>query len=879
MKRLLLVLIVLFFATTSYATHIAGGELYYTYQGPGVAANTDKYLVTMRLFRLCGPVGNNFAGLDGENVTIGIYNNPGLTLLSGVTLIQQFSGNPPEIQNTNGANPCLVPFVSVCYQIGTYQATIELPRTADGYTLSWIRYTRTALDNVSNSSTQMGATFTTKIPGTNQLPIGVNNCPTFAARDTNTVCKASDFILDFSAVDIDGDSLSYKFSPAYDGQNGPAPSPAPPPPSILQPISLNYFPPYSATNPFGTNATINTHTGIISGLAPPNPGKYVVCVTVEEWRNGILINEHRKDFILRVENCSTVKPDAGPDDKTCNGFDFVFQNYSQNPAIIGYNWSFGDGTTSILPTPPHHYTDTGKYLVKLKVTATGGCQDSSAKFVYVFPGFVPNINVVGSCFQQPIQFFDATSTAYGVVNSWKWDFGDLTTIADTARSKDTAWKYASSGTYQISLTSTNSKGCIDTVFKTINVRDKPIINLPFKDTLICSIDTLQLIANATGNFSWTPNYNISNVNSSSPLVYPTDTTTYVLTVNDGGCINKDSIKVNVLTFIKVDAGRDSAICQTDTFRLHPTSYALSYLWTASTGIPVAPVKYPLIQPLVYTKYYVTANLGKCQDRDSVAINPVPYPQVSATNVSPICFGNKIQLHANVVGSNFFWTPTNTLLNPTTLNPIAGPSKTTAYIITATDTIGCPKPVSDTILVEVVPIVSVYAGRDTSVVRNQPLQLLVTTSNIPVTSTYKWTPNIGLNNDTIPNPIATLNITADSIKYKIRVTRPEGCFGEDEIVVRVFSTEPDIFVPTGFTPNHDGKNDILKPITVGITRLDYFRIYNRWGQLVFETNEFEKGWDGTLNGIEQASGTFVFVTQGVDYKGKVVFRKGTCVLIR
>jgi gliding motility-associated-like protein len=125
----------------------------------------------------------------------------------------------------------------------------------------------------------------------------------------------------------------------------------------------------------------------------------------------------------------------------------------------------------------------------------------------------------------------------------------------------------------------------------------------------------------------------------------------------------------------------------------------------------------------------------------------------------------------------------------------------------------------------------------------------------------------------------LNIGSDSIKYKVRVTTPEGCFGEDEIVVRLFRTEPDIFIPTAFTPNRDGKNDILKPICVGITKLDFFRIYNRWGQLIYETKEFENGWNGSFGGKEQASGTYVFMAQGVDYLGRVVFKKGTAVLIR
>lgn len=877
MKKFLIVLLLFILTKNCFATHIAGGELFYEYQGPGATPNTDRYLVTMRLFRTCGPPSQNNAPLNGENVTIGIYDNNTLTLITQRTLTQQFTGNPPQIKNTNGANPCLLPFVEVCYEVGIFSSTVDLPRTANGYLLSWIRYTRTVLDNVTGSD--IGATFTTRIPGTTALPTGTNTCPKFGTNDTVTICRNTPFTLNFGATDVDGDSLAYKLSDAYNGFGGGATNPNPAPPAQLQLNSLNYISPFSGVNPFGTTTSINVNTGVITSTAPANTGRYVVCVTVEEWRNGVLINQHRKDVILSVANCSTVQPDAGPDDKTCDGFSYTFENQSPNPAIIGYNWTFGDGSFSTQPTPTHTYTDTGRYEVKLRVTAQGGCQDSASKFVYVFPGFTANINTNGVCFQQPIQFTDATQTVYGFVNSWKWNFGDLTTLADTARSRDTAWKYATAGTYNIQLISTNSKGCIDTVSRSITVRSQPIISLPFKDTLICSIDTLPLIANSTGTAIWTPNYNIINRNTFNPRVFPTDTTTYVITVNDAGCISTDSIKVNVLDFIRVDAGPDSAICRTDSFRLNPISHALSYLWTSSTGEAVEDIKFPLVRPLVPTTYYVNANLGRCQDRDSIKINPVPYPQVTATQVNAICFGERVQLNATIVGSSFSWSPTNTLLNPNTLTPIAGPSRTTTYYITSTDTIGCPKPVVDSIVVNVVPIISINAGSDTTVVRNQPLQLFAATSSIPSNSKFLWTPKLGLSNDTIQNPIATLTGTPSTVRYKVRVTRPEGCFAEDEINVRIFSTEPDIFIPTAFTPNNDGKNDVLKPIPVGITRLDYFRIYNRWGQLVFETNEIGKGWDGSIKGNPQGSGTFVFVAQGIDYTGKIVFKKGTCVLIR
>jgi gliding motility-associated-like protein len=98
-------------------------------------------------------------------------------------------------------------------------------------------------------------------------------------------------------------------------------------------------------------------------------------------------------------------------------------------------------------------------------------------------------------------------------------------------------------------------------------------------------------------------------------------------------------------------------------------------------------------------------------------------------------------------------------------------------------------------------------------------------------------------------------------------------------VRVFKTAPDIFVPTGFTPNGDGLNDFLVPIPAGISEFEYFRVYNRYGQLVFSTTEVGKGWDGKIAGKDQGSDTFAWYVKGRDYTGKAIFKKGTSTLIR
>jgi gliding motility-associated-like protein len=98
-------------------------------------------------------------------------------------------------------------------------------------------------------------------------------------------------------------------------------------------------------------------------------------------------------------------------------------------------------------------------------------------------------------------------------------------------------------------------------------------------------------------------------------------------------------------------------------------------------------------------------------------------------------------------------------------------------------------------------------------------------------------------------------------------------------VRVYKGRPVIFVPSAFTPNNDGKNDILRPIAAGMGQFEYFNIYNRWGQLIFTTRINGQGWDGKVNGRLQDTGTYVWTVKAVDYTGRSYFEKGLFTLIR
>ena len=872
----------LFISINSFAGHIAGGEMFYKYLGPGRSANSDSFEITLRLFRECHPVGTA-AVLPGD-VVIGIFiNSAPSSLLRSIDV----GRSSFEVLNLNSPSSCIINPPEVCYQIGSYIFKEELPRRPEGYVIAYQTCCRSnSVVNIQtfdipggNGMPGEGATYVGEIPGTNILGAdGTNSSAVFSLKDTVLVCQEKNLKLDFSASDPDGDSLSYAFCYAYN--RGVAISSANVIPSNPPYRNVTYASSYSGTSPLGVGVTIDPKTGIINGNAPPG-GAYVVNVCVSEWRNGNVISTHRKDFILRVGTCDFVAAELPIQILSCDGFTVTFENESTSPNITGYFWDFGvvpiASDTSTRPKPTYTYQDTGIYQAKLIVSGDVGCVDSGTTQVYVFPGFTPDFTFDGSCFQNPYHFIDGTFSQYGNVYNWRWDFGDVASSSDTSVAQNPFYQYLSPGTRNVKLVVSNTKGCTDSLTKELNILDKPSLLLPFHDTLICNIDTLKLVSNIsspTAILNWLPGYNIIDPNSSTPLVYPKETTTYLVNLNDLGCINTDSVKVNVISSVFVDIGQDTSICLTDSFQLHPNTNALYFNWSPVDGISTYTVRDPFVRPLNNIAYHVTASVGKCVASDDINIKVAPYPAAEAGQDTSICYSTSIILNGSITGSSFAWFPPGSLLNENTLNPIAGPGSTTAYILSAYDTLGCSKPGNDTVVITVIPHVPAFAGNDTIIVVNQPLQMNATGGIL-----YAWSPSTGMSDPNIPNPVVTLGYSVDSVTYRVRVSTPEGCFAYDDMTVHVFKTLPEIFVPTGFTPNGDGKNDILKPTVVGMKQFLFFRVFNRLGQLLYATNELGKGWDGTLSGTPQASGTYVFDAEAIDYLGQTIRRRGVAVLIR
>lgn len=417
-------------------------------------------------------------------------------------------------------------------------------------------------------------------------------------------------------------------------------------------------------------------------------------------------------------------------------------------------------------------------------------------------------------------------------------------------------------------------------------------------------DVLKWLYSVDGT-SWTP---ISNTNPNYTATNLTTTTRYKAVVQNGpGC----TIDTSAAAIISVDpkskggnlSPNSSFFCvgQNTGSQLSLTGNIGSVMnWQVSTDSlnwnTISPANTSSnynVSGINSTTYYRTIVKNGVCPADTSAVAALhylntPFPQASIDPDATICYAASTPLNANItIGTSYTWTPSNTLSNagngtisslPYTINATASPLQSTSYVLTVANA-GCPNVLKDTFRLTVMPKILVNAGRDTAVISGQQVPFHLTV-NDPTVNQYVWTPGTGLNSTSIQNPVALLTSSmGNAVTYIVKATNTIGCTGQDTITVRIFQTGADIFVPTAFTPNGDGKNDLARPIPVGIRQLNYFRIYNRWGELVYESTDTELGWNGVYKGKPQPSGTFVFITEGVDFTGQRIFRKGTITLIR
>jgi gliding motility-associated-like protein len=429
-----------------------------------------------------------------------------------------------------------------------------------------------------------------------------------------------------------------------------------------------------------------------------------------------------------------------------------------------------------------------------------------------------------------------------------------------------------SGEYVITIKDANALSNTDTV--SIFNADPPLIKF-ITTTASCDNDGTISAAGTSGSLPL--QFSLDSLPfQRAPLFKNISGGLHTLQVKDfNGCLSSQDLTVPLVNVLQVNAGSDRTVCEGVVTSIDASSNATLFAWTPTTGIKDPAILKAEVSPAFTTTYTLTASKGACTATDSVIIQIKPAPLADAGPDTVICFGDDIQLLGSG-GLTCQWFPTDYLSDARSFNPVVqNPQRSVIYHLIVTDGEGCSSILNAAVDVHVTPTPKVSAGEDSSSGYNQTVQLMARDINNSGFFQYTWTPSVGLSNPFIANPVAS--ISGDMV-YTVNATAPGGCTSSDEIRIKLYPG-PAIYVPSGFTPNGDGKNDILKTRPIGIRSFTYFSVYNRLGQRVFYSNDPGSGWDGTLNGMPQESGGFIWMAEGIDINGKTIHRQGTVLLIR
>ncbi|MBC7552854.1 MAG: PKD domain-containing protein [Taibaiella sp.] len=554
--------------------------------------------------------------------------------------------------------------------------------------------------------------------------------------------------------------------------------------------------------------------------------------------------------------------------------------FNTSTAATSYSWTFGDGGTSVLTSPGNLYVSSGLYTVTLVAINSHGCRDTAYSRVNLY-GYAGGFNYspLTGCAPLLVNFSAALSNVPNII----WDFADGTTSL-TSYSDTTSHVYTIPGAYVPKLILSDNSGCqnsslgLDTIkvnavrpgFTTVPYPVCVNTNINFKDTSYSYFSSVT---------SWHWQFNGGDTsNIPMPAYSYTAVGTYPVTLSvvDGwGCTGTITGSVVVNPPPTIYAGPDTVVCVGDSAMLHGYG-GVSYVWTPPATLGCPTCQTTPATPGVPTTYTVTGtDANGCKSYDSVTVFLRTTTESRAWGDSEVCRLVPVQLY-DTGGSKYKWTPSAGLDNPNIFNPVATPDTTTRYMVITR--LGSCIPDTNYVMVVVHQLPTVDAGPDQTLLAGQPAYLQATGSLI---YTLLWTPAITLDCDTCRNTTSTAVTTTT---YRATVLSRFGCKASDDVTVNVYCNTEQIFIPNTFTPNGDGQNDVFYPRGAGVSKVLTFRIYNRWGELLFEQlnfdlNDVSKAWDGSFNGASARPDVYVYLLEATCATGEPLFLKGDVTIIR
>ena len=533
-----------------------------------------------------------------------------------------------------------------------------------------------------------------------------------------------------------------------------------------------------------------------------------------------------------------------------------------------YLWSPGTGLSNAnIANPVANVAASSTYIVR--VTDANGCKNRDTVNITV-----NSLPVVHAHSDPAVCNGDTISLHATGTTNYSWTPG---TALNNAHSANPIFTADVTRTYTV--VGTDNNGCSATDSISITVKSIPVVRIN-GDTSICLGDTAHFSGAGDGTLSWSPAAEFHCNNCNNVTVNPTTTTTYTLTVS---AANQCSAKANITTIVRqlptVKAPAGTRICSGETVGLitQGSSDAVSYAWTPAGTLDDSTKLYPTATPTSTTKYQVTAyNEFGCAASDTVTIVVDNHLALAVSNDATICAGTPVTLTSTATTINnispvFTWLPTEAVSDVHGTQQSVTPLVNTTYTVIVTE--GTCKADTQQIHITVNPLPTVELGGNQVVFQNQQVYLhATTTGNV---TRYEWEPIEAC------HTCADVHFLADKpSEYTVTVTDDNGCKANDNVKIKVIkSCEEDVFLPNTFTPNNDGTNDNFYVRGNNIISLKSFRVFDRWGKMVFETSDINQGWNGLINGTPATIGVYVYHVEGICRNGGIFVKKGNVTLLK
>lgn len=873
------------------ASHLMGGNIGYEYMGLQPSGKY-RYKVTLTTYVDCSP--SSEIPYAEYPIKIGVYGNNLLSPNSDKPVIDSLL---LYVDDTTVYTPFLPPGCIIgansCIIQARYSGYIDLDPSTNGYFLFYERCCRnTAIINL-NLVPNGSDGFLSYIPPTNI----VNSTPNFLYPPIPFMCVNDSITIFNTADDPDGDSLVYTFTTPFSGYGGTwNPLPNLPVPFLTWPVPpVDYIPGFSATQPFGSygSAIINSSNGVAEYFSLLQ-GTFVVCVKVDEYRNGVLISTTFRDLQLLFNVCPNNYPPNLVDnlqrnytitqgDTLC--FPISFLDPENDSVYIEANGDIFDPL--IVDTPATFFItdvdsnqatgnfcwtspcslDTGTYEFFIK-SSDNGCPPKDKYEFYtirVIPPDSPNLLGADTACKE------TDSVLYWMVVDdhfqYNWTITGGSIVQNYGDSVVVNWDSLNTGEVYVDVFTVT--GCyISSDSLMVTLIDVPSLFAMPEDT-VCALDTLLLTATGSVNYYWYPESElIIPVQGDAQAIISESGWFYVAGLPGELCPPSDSVYITAFDLPDVEATTsDSNICKGDTIQLF-SSGAFTYHWTPTNSVLEPDSANTEAIPLLSQAYIVIGtDTNLCHHSDTVFISVNPGPTINVNGDVNVCWGDTAFFTVSG-GVSYQWSP-NAYIYPDTGDAVIVLIQISSPVnLNVTDSLGCKTDTVFTLTVNNLPTPSFTY--DTLDIACEGSWMKFTNTTLDADQ-YVW--NFGNGNQSTDFSPQALYPFGNSYYLSFTAYNSFGCYttindtiSTDSLIQLVGFNHVNVF-----TPDNNGTNDVLD-FSLPQEFLECTKVYvfDRWGLPMFESDQSNFSWDGKMKGKMVPEGVYYWIIEinGIKVQGFV-----------